>query len=230
MTASSVAVRIGLPVRRLSSSAASAKRASWRSWYSTMRSSPWSGVEAALAHHPRLVGLDPEAEVHDGVDVGVGGDQLHHGGDRVPGLPAGAVDRVVAAPPRRQLGVDRRPQVVRQREQPQVAVAGDGVRGDDAPAAGGRQHDDVRAGGCRLGGERRRGLERLLHRGGSGDPGRPALAVEHGVVGGERAGVAGRGAGAALGRPTLQQDERLARRPPMPGGRISPRPSAIPST
>ena len=64
----------------------------------------------------------------------------------------------------------------------------------------------------RLGGERRRGLERLLDGGGPGDAGLAAHAVEHLVVGGQRAGVAGRGPGPALGDAALDDDERLARR------------------
>ena len=63
-----------------------------------------------------------------------------------------------------------------------------------------------------LGGERRRGLERLLDGRGARDAGGPALAVEHLVVGGERPGVARRGASAALGGAALDQHERLARR------------------
>ena len=63
----------------------------------------------------------------------------------------------------------------------------------------------------RLGGERGRRLERLLDRRGPGDPGGPALAVEDLVVGGQRAGVAGRGARPALGGAALDQHERLAR-------------------
>ena len=76
-----------------------------------------AGEEPAVAHHPGLVRLDAEAEVHDGVDVGVLGDQAHHVGDRVTGLAAGAVDRVVAAPPRRQQRVDGVAEVVGQGQQ-----------------------------------------------------------------------------------------------------------------
>ena len=63
----------------------------------------------------------------------------------------------------------------------------------------------------RLGGERGRGLERLLHRRRPGDPGGPARAVEHRVVGGERAGVAGRGPRAAGGGAALHEHQRLGR-------------------
>ena len=62
----------------------------------------------------------------------------------------------------------------------------------------------------RLGGERGGRLERLLDRGGPGDAGLAAHAVEHLVVGGERAGVRRRRPLAARGGPALQQHERLA--------------------
>ena len=90
-----------------------------------------------------------------------------------------------------------------------MAVAGDGVRGDDAPAAGRRQHDDVGAGRQGLGGEGRGGLEGLLDRGGPGGAGLPADAVEEPVVAGQRAGVARRGPLPALGGAALDEHDRL---------------------
>ena len=146
----------------------------------------------------------------------------HHVGDRVAGLAAGAVDGVVAAPARRQQPVDGVAEVVGQHEQLEVGVAGDGVGRDDTPAAGGGQHDDVRARRWRLGGERGRRLERLLDRRRPRDAGGPAGAVEHLVVGRQRAGVARRGAGAALGGPALQQHERLAGGGARRGARAAP--------
>ena len=146
------------------------------------------------------------------------GDQLQHLRDRVACLAAGTVDGIVAAPSRRQLLVDRRLQIVGQLEQHEVAVAGDRIGGHDAPAAGGRQHDGVRTLRQRLRGERGGRLERLLDVGGACDAGGPARAVEDLVVGGQRAGVARRGMRAALGRPALDQHERLARRRPRRGG------------
>ena len=50
-----------------------------------------------------------------------------------------------------------------------------------------------------------------VDRGGPGDAGGAALAVEDLVVGGQRAGVARRGLGAAFGRAALHEHERLAR-------------------
>ena len=84
--------------------------------------------------------------------------------------------------------------------------------------------------GQRLGGEGGGGLERLLDRGGPGDAGLAARAVEHPVVGGQRAGVAGRGPLAAGGGAALHQHERLA----LGHGRAcrskNARPSGMPST
>ena len=85
-----------------------------------------------------------------------------------------------------------------------------GVGSDDAPATGRRQHDDVGPGRRRLGGERGGRLEGLFDRRRPGDADRPARPVEHLVVGGQRAGVARRRAGAALGRAALDQHQRLA--------------------
>ena len=141
----------------------------------------------------------PEPEVDDGVHVRVPGDQAHDLGDGVAGLAAGAVDRVGPAPPGRQLPVDGGPQVVGQRQQAQVAVAGDGVGRDHAPPPGGGQHDDVGTGRQGLRGEGRGGLERLLDRRRPRGAGLAADAVEHPVVAGERAGVARRRPLAALG-------------------------------
>ena len=64
------------------------------------------GVEAATRHHLGLVRLDADAEVDDGVDAWVCRDQGHHLGNRVPGLPAGEVDGIVAAPPGWQVLID----------------------------------------------------------------------------------------------------------------------------
>ena len=123
-TASSVAVRIGLPValrhlggrlRRTGRPGARGRRRSARG-----RGRGRSGPRASAGPGStgcRGRGTPPRAT------SGWRGDQLQHLGDRVAGLAAGQVDGVVAAPPGRQLGVDLRPQVVGQRQQLEVAVA-----------------------------------------------------------------------------------------------------------
>ena len=78
---------------------------------------PVVGVEVAGAHHARLVRLDPDAEEDHRVDRGMAGDELEHLGDGVAGLGAREVDRVVAAPPRREDLVDRGAQVVGERQE-----------------------------------------------------------------------------------------------------------------
>ena len=138
-------------------------------------------------------------------------DHLHHFRNCVTRLASGAVDRVATAPSRRQFRVDLRLQVVGQRQQLQPTVTGKGVACDDSPPAGGREHDGVRALRQRLRGERRRRVERFLHRGRAGDAGLTAHTVEHLVVGGERAGVAGGGTRTTLAGATLDDDEWLAR-------------------
>ena len=137
-TASSVAVRIGLPVASLTLGRGLGEARVLALVVGDDALEAVVGVEAALPHQPRLVRLDAEAEVDDGVDVGVRGDQL-----AAPrGWCRGSRRR------RRSTGllrlhrggsfvVDRGPQVVGQRQQVEVAVRGDGVGGDDAPAAGG---------------------------------------------------------------------------------------------
>ena len=65
----------------------------------------------------RLIRLDAEAEVDDRVDVGMARDELQHLGNRVARLAAREVDRVVAAPARRELLVDRGAQIVGQRRE-----------------------------------------------------------------------------------------------------------------
>ena len=163
--------------------------------------------EGALSQHARLVRLDAEAQVDDRVDVRVGGDELHDGGDRVAGLAAGQVDGVVARPARWEVLVDLREQVLRQRHQLEVAVAGDRVRGHHPPTAGGGHDHDPVARRQRLGRERRGGLERLFDVGGAGDARLTAGPVEGGVVGGQRAGVARRGARTARGGAALHHDD-----------------------
>ena len=112
MTASSVAVRIGLPgrVADLGRGAGEALVLPLVVRHDPLE--PVVGMEGPGAHQLGLVRLDAEAEVHDRVDLGVLGDERHHLGDRVAGLAAGEVDRVVPAPARRQLRVDRVAQVV----------------------------------------------------------------------------------------------------------------------
>ena len=81
------------------------------------------GIEAALAHQLRLVRLDAEAEVHDRIDLGMLRDELEHFGDRVARLAAGEVDRIVAAPARRQLLVDGITKIVGQRGELAAPIA-----------------------------------------------------------------------------------------------------------
>ena len=69
------------------------------------------GIEPPAAHEPSFVRLDPDSEKHHGVNVGVTGHELQHIGDRVAGLAAREVDRVVATPPGRQLLVDGRAEI-----------------------------------------------------------------------------------------------------------------------
>lgn len=78
----------------------------------------------------------PSLREDDRADLVRAGHDLHHLGDGVTGLAAGEVDRVAAAPARRELGVDGAAQVVGQVEQDEIR-AGDGVGGDHAPSAGG---------------------------------------------------------------------------------------------
>ena len=61
-----------------------------------------------------LVRLDAEPEQQDGVDLGMRADQIEDRGDRVTGLAAGQIDRILAAPAYRYQGVDRRPHLRRQ--------------------------------------------------------------------------------------------------------------------
>ena len=159
-----------------------------------MRSRPWSGKKRTLALETTLVRLDADAQHDHGVDVGVRHDGLHHGGDGVLGLAAGEVDRVVPAPAGRQQLVEGVAEVVGQREQLERG-ARQRVGGDHAPSADGGDDRDLGPRRGRLGGEGGGDVEGLLHGGGAHGPGLAAHAVEDLVVGGERTGVAGRGAG-----------------------------------
>src|SRR5207342_1129955 len=83
-------------------------------------------------------------EIHDRVDGVVGGDEVHDLWNRVTRLGAGEVDRVVSAPPWRELGVDGRSQVVGEPEQLETG-ARHGVSRHDSPPARSREHGDARA-------------------------------------------------------------------------------------
>ena len=90
------------------------------------------GIELALAHQTCLVALDTEAEVHDGVDCRMCRDHLHHFWNCVTGLAASAVDRVAAAPSRRQFLVDLSLQIIGQSQQMQAAVTSECVAGHNS--------------------------------------------------------------------------------------------------
>ena len=111
-------------------------------------------------------------------------------------------------------------QVGGQVDQLEVAIAGDGVGGDDAPATRRRHHDHrgrVARAGWRTSPRPRTPPRRCR----AGDPGGAALAVEHLVVGGQRSGVAGRGTRAAGGGATLEEYERLVAAPRRRAGRTA---------
>ena len=164
----------------------------------------------------------------DRVDGVVFGHESEHGRNRVTRLTTGAVNRVAAAPSRRQQLVDRSREVGRQLDQLEVGIAGDRVGRHDAPSARRRDHGHPRAARRGLGGERRRRLERLLDRCRPGDAGGPALAVEHLVVGRERPGVARRGRAPPAVAPPLRSTSGL-RRAASASWSNSSRPSEIPS-
>ena len=114
-------------------------------------------------------------------------DELEHLGDRVARLAAREVDRVVAAPARRELLVDRGAQVVGQRRRARGrrrATIASAVTTPQPPAV--VTHRGARPGGQRLRRERRRRFERLLDRRRARDAGLAAHAVEDPVVGRER--------------------------------------------
>ena len=122
-TASSVAVRIGLPV------AGSARRPPRRSGRPGARGRRRCARARGRDRTDRRASAGPGSTgcrargTRSACTSGCAAIDLMHLGDRVAGLAAGAVDGVVAAPARRQLGVDRGPEVGGQRQQPQVAVA-----------------------------------------------------------------------------------------------------------
>ena len=89
------------------------------------------------------------------------------------------------------------PQIVRQLEQVQVAVASHRVGSDDAPAARRGEDHDVRPSRQRLRGERGGRLERFLDRRRACDAVGAAGSVEDLVVGRQCTGVAGRRASAS---------------------------------
>ena len=143
--------------------------------------------------------------------VGVLGDQPHHDRDRVARLAAGAVDRVVAAPTRRQLGVDRGAagrRAARPTARSRSLVMASAVTTPHPPAVVSTTTLGPLGSGCVANVAAASNASSTDRR--PGDPVRPAGAVEHLVVGGQRAGVAGGGARAACGGAALQQHQRLA--------------------
>ena len=166
------------------------------------------GVERARAGQSRGVALDAQAQLDDGVDVGMGGGRVDQVGDGVASLAAGHVDGIVAAPSRREHAVDGVAQVPWQGQQGEVGVPGHGIGGDDTPAAGSGQHQDPVAGGQRLGGDGGGGFDGLLVGGGPHLAGRAGHPVEHPVVAGQRTGVRGCRPLPTRGGPALDDDDR----------------------
>ncbi len=152
------------------------------------------GKERTVSHHGRCVRLDADAEQHDRIDIGMFGHELQDLRDGVAGFAAGHVDRIVLAPARRQLLVDRRHEVIGQGGGIETGV-GHGVDCCDPPTADRRDDNDTIAVGERLRSERRRRLECLFDIPRADEPGLAAHAVEHGVVACEGTGMGGRRTG-----------------------------------
>ena len=168
-------------------------------------------VEGAALQHLGRRRLDAQTQVDHGVDARVGADQVQYLGNRVAGLAARQIDRVVAAPARRDHRVDACPDLLGQRDQIEPH-RGAGVGGEHTPAPRGGEHDHATAGGQRL---RRQGgcpLVGLLDGRRAQHAELAAHAVEDPVVAGERARVARRRPLALGGDAALHEHQWLARR------------------
>ena len=135
----------------------------------------------------------PRPRYIDRVHVGVRRDQLHHLGDRVAGLAAGAVDRVGPAPARRQLGVDRRGRSSGSgsSRRPRSRVMASAVTTPHPPAV--VSTTTFGPGGSGWVANVAAASNASSTVAARVDAGLAAGAVEHPVVGGQRAGVAGGG-------------------------------------
>ena len=158
-------------------------------------------------------------------------DELEHDRDRVAGLAAGEVDRVVPAPTGREVLVDRREQVVGQRARaarsPSRAIAS-AVTTPQPPAVVTTAVRGPAGSGCvaNVAAASKASsivVARVM-------PAWRHMPGEHALVGGERAGVARRGALAAGGRAALHEHDRLRRGRRRASARRARRPSATPST
>lgn len=136
------------------------------------------GIEAALTHETRLIGLDSDAQIDDRVHVGVRSDQLEYFGNRVARFASRTVDRIPSTPARRQFLVDRRLEVVGQRHENECAVTRQRVGRDHTPTAGRGENDNVRSGRQRLRREGSRRFESLFDRCGPGDASGATEAVD----------------------------------------------------
>ena len=104
---------------------------------------PVVGVERPRLGELGLVGLYPQPQIHHGMHVGMSSDEFQHFRDGVAGFRSGQIHWVRSTPPWWQFGVDLGPQIVGQRHEDQMAIAGDGVRGDHPPTPGSGHHHHI---------------------------------------------------------------------------------------
>ena len=161
---------------------------------------PFAGL-GVLTGPPAARAAD-ERQRDDAVHAVAAGDHLddllgyavRDGGDEV--------DRVASAPERRQQLVDRRDHLRRQLRELEP-VCREEVGGQHAPAAAEGDDGDAAAGGQRLVGEQRGGVERFVGVGGEDDTGLPG-------GGAEDLGRAGQRAGVGAGRPAPERAQPAA--------------------